>query len=207
MYECGVTNINLFFLDKDLDKCAEYHVDRHVNKMQLEAAQILCTNIIIDQLFGYVPRNLSKEQNAELSVYRKTTKEIPMEDRAIPYLPCHQNHPSTVWCRTSLENFYWVHCYANALGSESYYRYGTRHKSLDVINKLPEPKAMQDIGFTMFALAMPEELKDEKNPIDSYRMFYMLDKASFASWKHRDKPGWWSESVADYEGRISRKEQ
>ena len=196
--------MNLFYLHKDLDKCAEYHVDRHVNKMQLEAAQILCTNIIIDQLFGYVPRNLSKEQNAELSVYRKTTKEIPMEDRAIPYLPCHQNHPSTVWCRTSLENFYWVHCYANALGSESYYRYGTRHKSLDVINKLPEPKAMQDIGFTIFALAMPEELKDEKNPIDSYRKFYMLDKASFASWKHRDKPGWWNENVANYEGRISR---
>ena len=30
--------MNLFYLDEDLDKCAEYHVDKHVNKMILEAA-------------------------------------------------------------------------------------------------------------------------------------------------------------------------
>ena len=35
--------MNLFYLDEDLDKCAEYHVDNHVNKMILEAAQLLCT--------------------------------------------------------------------------------------------------------------------------------------------------------------------
>ena len=196
--------MNLFYVDEDLDKCAEYHVDKHVNKMQLEAAQILCTNVIIDHLLGYVPRNLTKEENAVLSEYRKENKELPMEERFVPYLPCHQNHPSTVWCRTSLENFYWTHCYANALGSESHYRYGTTHKSLMVINNLPEPKHMKDIGFTTFGLAMPEELKDYDDPIGSYRKFYMLDKATFASWKHRDKPYWWDHGFANYSSRISR---
>ena len=38
--------MNLFYLDEDLDKCAEYHVDKHVNKMILEAAQILCTCLL-----------------------------------------------------------------------------------------------------------------------------------------------------------------
>jgi hypothetical protein len=195
--------MNLFNLDNDLDKCAEYHVDKHVNKMQLEAAQILCTNVIIDHLLGYVPRNLTKEENAVLSEYRKENKELPMEERFVPYLPCHQNHPSTVWCRTSLENFYWTHCYANALGSESHYRYGTTHKSLTVINNLPEPQHMKDIGFTTFGLAMPDQLKDYDDPIGSYRQFYMLDKATFASWKHRNKPYWWDESLAMYDERIT----
>jgi hypothetical protein len=195
--------MNLFNLDNDLDKCAEYHVDKHVNKMQLEAAQILCTNVIIDHLLGYVPRNLTKEENAVLSEYRKENKELPMEERFVPYLPCHQNHPSTVWCRTSLENFYWTHCYANALGSESHYRYGTTHKSLTVINNLPEPQHMKDIGFTTFGLAMPDQLKDYDDPIGSYRKFYMMDKATFASWKHRDKPYWWDENLAMYDERIT----
>jgi hypothetical protein len=190
--------MNLFFLDNDLDKCAEYHVDRHVNKLQLEAAQILCTNVIIDHLFGYVPRNLTKDENAKLSVYRRENKDLAMEDRFVPYLPCHQNHPSTVWCRTSLENFYWTHCYANALSSEAHYRYGSVHKSIEVINNLPEPVHMKDIGFTTFALAMkimPDKYKNENDPILSYRNFYMYDKNDFAEWKYRDKPDWWNNAV------------
>ena len=63
---------------------------------------------------------------------------------------------------------------------------------------------MVDRGFTTFGLAMPDELKDYDNPIESYRMYYMLDKATFASWKHRDKPDWWDEDVADYKKRITR---
>lgn len=195
--------MNLFWLHENLDTTAEHHVDKHVNKMQLEATQIVCTNLIIDDLLGYIPRNLTKEENAILSEYRKENKVLSMEDRPFPYLPCHQNHPSTVWCRTSLENFYWVYCYANALGSESHYRYGTTHKSLIVLNNLPDPKHIKDIGFTQFALAMPDELKDYENPIQSYRDFYHLDKATFATWKHRSPPDWWDEELADRENRIS----
>ena len=63
--------MNLFYLDEDLDKCAEYHVDKHVNKMILEAAQILCTVIWVDTLLGYVPRALEKEEAAVLNEYKK----------------------------------------------------------------------------------------------------------------------------------------
>lgn len=52
--------MNLFYLDKNLDKCAEYHVDKHVNKMILEAAQLLCTAIWVDRLLGFIPRALEK---------------------------------------------------------------------------------------------------------------------------------------------------
>ena len=60
-------------------------------------------------------------------------------------------------------------------------------------------------GVTTFGLAMPDELKDYGNPIQSYRDYYHLDKATFASWSYRDKPHWWNEDFADYEQRITAK--
>lgn len=171
--------------------------------MILEAAQLICTNLWLDDLFGYIPRAITKEENAVLQKTRLEWKEVPLEERPIPYLPTMFNHPSCIWVRTSLENFYWTNCYAFALASEAHYRYGSTHKSFKMLQNLPEPKNIKDIGFTTFGLAMPEELKDYDNPIDSYRAFYMLDKAVFASWTHREKPPWWDDNLADYEKRIS----
>ena len=34
--------MNIFFLDKNVSKCAKYHNDKHVVKMILETAQLLC---------------------------------------------------------------------------------------------------------------------------------------------------------------------
>jgi len=34
--------MNIFVLDRDVRKCAEYHNDKHVVKMILESAQLLC---------------------------------------------------------------------------------------------------------------------------------------------------------------------
>jgi hypothetical protein len=53
-------------------------------------------------------------------------------------------------------------------------------------------------------MAMPDELKNEDDVIQSYRDYYHLDKATFAEWKYRDKPDWWNEDFADYEKRITR---
>lgn len=197
--------MNLFYLDEDLDKCAEYHVDKHVTKMQLEAGQMICTNLYIDLLFGYVPRKLTPEENKVLSAKRVEQSKLSLEERIFPYLPTMQNHPCTIWMRTSMDNYEWSHCYANALSSEQHYRYGTTHKSIEVINKLPDPKHIPYVGFTTFGLAMPDQLKNYDDPVGSYRMYYMLDKGTFASWKYRSKPHWWNESIADYEDRITRK--
>lgn len=35
--------MNIFYLDRDIDRAVAYHCDRHVVKMALETAQILCT--------------------------------------------------------------------------------------------------------------------------------------------------------------------
>jgi hypothetical protein len=35
--------MNIFVLDRNVRKCAQYHCDQHVSKMILESAQIMCT--------------------------------------------------------------------------------------------------------------------------------------------------------------------
>ena len=52
--------MNLFYLDKNLDACAEAHVDKHIVKMPLEVAQILCTAIWVDVHLGLYPGLLKK---------------------------------------------------------------------------------------------------------------------------------------------------
>ena len=198
--------MNLFYLDEDLDKCAEYHVDKHVNKMILEAAQLLCTAIWVDTLLGFVPRALEKDEAAVLNEFKKEEKGFPPEERRLtPYLGMMYNHPSTIWTRSSLDNYEWAWCYSHALAEEYRYRYGKEHKSFwQVINKLPDPVNLKRVGFTTFGLAMPEVLKNYDDPIQSYRDYYHLDKATFASWTSRERPPWWDESLADYEQRITR---
>ena len=112
---------------------------------------------------------------------RQKIKHLPLEERPLtPYLPMMYNHPC-IWTRSSLDNFEWVHCYANALNDEYYYRYGKLHKSvMEVINKLPEPKNIPRLGQTPFGMAMPDELKDEDDVVGSYR-FYILTKQHLPS--------------------------
>ena len=47
--------MNIFILDENIDKCAEAHVDKHIVKMPLEAAQMLCTNHWITKYLGHIP--------------------------------------------------------------------------------------------------------------------------------------------------------
>lgn len=42
--------MNIFYLDDDIETCARYHCDKHVIKMILESAQILCTVLWINQI-------------------------------------------------------------------------------------------------------------------------------------------------------------
>ena len=192
--------MNIFILDENVDVCAEYHIDAHSGKMQLEAAQMLCTNHWIDKYLGYIPRKLTSEEWAVL----KEAKKNPVRD--FPYLPTMYNHPCTIWARETQENYEWLFCYAHALNLEHIYRGGADHKSFsEVINKLPDMENLPSNGLTTFAQAMPDELKSD-NAIESYRMFYMKDKAAIgkgANWKVRGKPYWWDENIADYEHRIS----
>jgi hypothetical protein len=155
--------MNIFILDTNPRKCAEYHNDKHVVKMILETAQLLCGVHWITQ-----------------STYE------------IPYKLSHKNHPCSIWARECIENYNWLCELGIELCEEYTYRYGKRHKSQDIIEWCiaHPPKIRINNSVTRFALAMPDECK-VNNPVDSYRRYYMVEKRGFASWKNREIPFWY----------------
>ena len=176
--------MNIFILDEDINKCAEYHADKHVVKMCLESAQLLCTAHWIAKYIGYVPRKLDKQ---EMITLRGLSIR---ETRDFPYLPNHYNHPCSIWVRKSLDNYEWLYCLALSLNDEYGYRYnGKSHKSIrEVVLKLPDIDLPRK-GLTSFAQAMPDEYKNE-NAVVAYRKYYRNDKSHILSYKYREIPQW-----------------
>ena len=180
-YPENLQNMNLFILSLDPARAAEEMMDKHVNKILLEAVQMLCTamRVLEPELDESVANSL--------------------------YKLAHKNHPVTIWCRTSRANFIWTLDLVDALHAEWKYRYGhpeTKiHKSYQVAqilranipvdDKFPSPESR---GVTPFALAMPVEYKDpEGDAVKSYRAYYMSpEKRRIATWtKRRSAPSWW----------------
>jgi len=161
--------MNIFFLDEDVKKCAQYHVDKHVVKMILETAQLLC------------------------GVHHVTTHDTSH----VPYKLSHKNHPCSIWCRESLSNYLYLCELGLELCKEYTYRYGKRHKSQDVIEWcLINKPNIPDIEFTEPAKAMPDEYK-VKSVVESYRNYYVGAKSGFAIWKNIEKPFWFEKKVLD----------
>jgi hypothetical protein len=160
--------MNIFFLDENPTLSAQYHVDKHVVKMILETAQLLC------------------------SVHHVTDQDTDQDTDQVPYKLSHKNHPCAVWARQSLSNYLYLCELGLELGKEYTHRYGKRHKSIDVINWciINKPN-IPDIGFTTPAMAMPDEFKVD-SVVESYRNYYMGAKISLASWKNREKPKWFN---------------
>jgi len=154
--------MNIFFLDYDVKKCAKDHCDKHVVKMILETAQLLC------------------------GVHHATEQKTPN----IPYKLSHKNHPCAIWTRESLSNYLYLCELGLELCKEYTYRYGKRHKSQDVIEWCVTNKVnICDKGFTEPPKAMPDEYK-VVDVVESYRNYYRGAKMGFAVWKNGYKPEW-----------------
>ena len=154
--------MNIFLLDTDTKKCAQYHCDKHVVKMILETAQLLCgVHHMTDQVTNQVPYKLS-----------------------------HKNHPCAIWSRESLSNYLYLCDLGLELCKEYTYRYGKRHKSQDVIEWCVTNKPnICDKEFTEPARAMPNEYKVD-SVVESYRNYYIGEKSKIAVWKNREIPEW-----------------
>jgi hypothetical protein len=161
--------MNIFFLDENPKLSAQYHVDKHVVKMILETAQLLCG---VHHMTDQVP-----------------TKYRPSTDH-VPYKLSHKNHPCAIWARESLSNYLYLCELGLELGKEYTYRYGKKHKSVEVIEWCIVNKPnIPDIGFTKPSMAMPDEYKVD-SVVESYRNYYMGAKSELAQWKKREKPFW-----------------
>lgn len=172
--------MNIFVLDINHEKCVRQYVDRHVVKMIVETAQLLCTaHHVLGSNKDYM--------------YRKT----------------HENHPCAKWARETLSNYIWLVNLGMAMCREYTYRYDKIHKTEDILRQLQTdfpPIKSEKQELTPFALAMPDECKinpptpneDYPSEIDniilsavmSYRIYYIRDKQHLAKWTKREMPDW-----------------
>ena len=183
--------MNIFVLDKNLRASIQMHIDRHVIKMPLEAAQMLSTNYAIDTFLGYRPEMLNKKERDYVKEKTRSNWEF--------YKPTHINHPCTIWGRTNLSNYNYIYNYCQELNEEKLFRWPKNppHKSALLMQTMPSPVNLPEGPQTPIALCMFEEYKDPENPIESYRAFYYGEKQfdrsgnSMARWTNRKPPEWW----------------
>jgi len=143
--------MNIFYLDKCPDKAARLQYNKHVVKMILESAQMLCT---AHHCYG------DKDQ---------------VEN--VPYKQAHLNHPSTVWTRRSKSTYMWLYNHMIALGNEYTKRYGKTHLSITKCKDflaIP-PRHIQGDDWCQPPQAMPDEYKD-KCSIQAYWNYYIGEK-------------------------------
>lgn len=163
--------MNLFVLDLDPTRAAQYHCDKHVVKMVLETAQILCT----------VHHQLDKSPSPLL------------------YKATHKAHPCVVWAATNRANYKWTYQLFCALAAEYQHRYGRVHISFEKLqdalqwfpSELPTAKRR-----TPFAQAMPDRYRRPGEPVVAYRSYYAGEKQRMLKYTRRQPPDWLTLAVS-----------
>ena len=151
--------MNIFYLDKDPIKAAQVQYNKHVVKMILESAQMLCT------------------------AHHHYTELLSQDDSYIPYKKAHYNHPSTIWCRENSEQYLWLYNHMIALGNEYTKRYNKIHltitKCADILQATP---AGIPLGtFEEPPQCMPEQYKVAGCSITAYWNYYEQEKHTVAA--------------------------
>jgi Pyrimidine dimer DNA glycosylase len=157
--------VNIFFLDRNIQKCVEYHNDKHVVKMILEYAQLLCTT---HQVLG---STLDKS-----TLYKQT----------------HTNHPCAVWVRSNKLHYEYLYSLFQALCSEYTYRYGKVHATARLLPTLRVlPTFVNESAPCTPPQCMPDECQVDGDTVRAYREYYISSKSHIATWSKREVPSWW----------------
>lgn len=178
--------MNIFVLDRDPVKAAQFLCDAHVVKMTLESAQLLCT---------------------QLRVWRDSGKlfNYDDEDWSIIYKATHINHPCRVCLESSFYNMAWLVIHFNALLDEYKYRFGRTHGSSRIAQYFGYsnnwiPHIAEKVKLPK---CMPEEFKAGGDSIDdvviSYRNYYRNKAVTIKRFKYTSRcaPVWLSGDLPD----------
>ncbi len=162
--------MNIFVLDDQPENAARYHCDKHVVKMVLETAQILCA---VWYRHGWTFPG----------IYRLT----------------HPHHPCTLWAGNSVDNYRWTVELFRALLDQYTHRYKKIHKCeamYEIFDELPEDaEEKMDFGDQGFVFCGPDECVRE-TVVESYRALYRLKDKTLARpmvWTRVPKPTWMEE--------------
>ena len=146
--------MNIFYLDSDPVKAAQIQYNKHVVKMILESAQMLCT------------------------AHHHYTELLAQNSDYIPYKKAHYNHPSTIWCRENHSQYMWLYDHMIALGDEYNKRYNKTHltitKCKDVLSR--SPAGIPAGTFEEPPQCMPDQYKVPGCSITAYWNYYEGEK-------------------------------
>ena len=175
--------MNIFYLHEDPIQNAKWHIDKHIVKMPIEYAQLMST----------AHRLLDGEMYLGKTALGHKIKRWLLHDERedILYKASHINHPSAIWVRESIENYFQMYKLYMAVLAEFTNRYGKIHgSSKPSIALIRPPSNIPMVKGTQLPQCMPEMCKVKNNPILAYRNYYIVEKNSFASWKNREMPEW-----------------
>ena len=146
--------MNIFYLHSDPTVIPTVMYNKHVVKMILETAQLLCTT---HRYFG---------------------------NEDVPYKSTHINHPSTVWARTNEANYRWLYDHFIALCCEYESRYNKTHlcytKCADVLQEPPVGMDYSD-DISKMPSCMEDQYIISDDPIVNYRNYYINGKTHIAN--------------------------
>ncbi len=182
--------MNIFYTDPNPDICATSMVDKHVVKMILETAQLLCTaHRVLD----------GEKQPALTKTGRKTSRWVLSDERDSQlYVATHLNHPSAIWTRYNSANYTWLYEHFLALGREYTHRYGKVHLTLskmkDVLAVLPQ-NIVRSNAMSLMPSCMDKQYIISDCPVTNYRNYYEYGKADLHRWSKRLPPHWLTGTV------------
>ena len=157
--------MNIFYIDRNIQKCAEAHCDKHVNKMILEGAQLLAS-----------AQHLTNPDASMITELYKLT---------------HKNHPDAIWVRSSINHYLYLMDLMEALNEECKYRYehNKDHISWTKVLNWPYPP-LPDLPFVEPPKCVHDDFKGMEDTVEAYREYYKRDKREIASWSKRQPPDW-----------------
>ena len=158
--------MNIFVIEEDTVDIARSHCDKHVSKMILESAQMLCT----------AHWNLGEE-----APYKPVHFKHPCT------LWAGESLANWLWLKQLALDLNREFMYR--------YNKKVWHKSAEMIHSLKSPVKIQNIGLTKRPQCMPDEYKVEGDVIQAYRNYYIGDKSRFAVWTKREPPSWYEEGI------------
>lgn len=142
--------MNIFFVDRDPFDAAKCLVDKHVVKMILETAQILCTAQRMHR------GNMMVVKQNGRNVKKWIMDDVELNDSL--YSATHVNHPSVVWAREAYMHYDWLFNHFTSLLAEYDFRYGKKHACLKLFPLLIE-NPCPTMLWTDPPCAMPDEYK------------------------------------------------
>ena len=186
--------MNIFYVDKNPETAAKMMCDKHIIKMILESAQMLCSakRVLDGKEYFDTTKNGRKIKRWRL--------DNPNEEATI-YKAGWLGHPSTQWVMKSAYNYIWLYKHMMAMNEEYKLRYNHTKDHL-AVQKLGELLRQPPKNINIKALAtdatpaMPDECIVPGESVASYRKYYIMKKVRFATWKAPSKmPDWFKEGV------------